>query len=48
MNMCLSLNDYQVRAVWMFRPNSVGFLFVGSDEGWSLSKEDGHSRRIAV
>jgi hypothetical protein len=35
MNMWLILNGYRDRAVWISRPNSVRFLFVGLDEEWS-------------
>jgi hypothetical protein len=36
MNMSLILNYYRGRAVWISRPNSVWYLFVGFDERWSL------------
>jgi hypothetical protein len=42
MNMCLILNGFQVRAVWMSRPNWVRFLFVGLDEERSLKREEGY------
>jgi hypothetical protein len=46
-NMCLTLNRYQNRAVRISRLNSVRFLFVGLDEGRSLQKKRGYKRRTA-
>ena len=45
----LILNDYQEKAVWISRPNSLilVFLFVGSDEEWGLQKRGGYARRVA-
>ena len=45
-NMCLILNGYQGRAVSIFRPNYVRFLFVVLDEGRSLQSKGGYTRRI--
>ena len=44
--MCLILNGYWVTVVWISRPNSVRFLFVGFDEQRSLQKKDGVLARI--
>ena len=37
--MCLILNGYRDKTVWISRPNSVRFLFVGLDEEWSLQRK---------
>ena len=43
LNMCVILNGYWDRAIWISRPNSIRFLFVGLDETWSLQKKDGYT-----
>ena len=48
MTMCLILKGYRDRAVWISRPNSIRFLFVGLDERRSVLKKGGYSRRIAL
>jgi hypothetical protein len=45
--MCLILNGYRDRAVWISRPNSVRFLFVRLDEERSLQKKSEYTSRIA-
>jgi hypothetical protein len=48
MNMCLILNGYRNRDVWISRPNSVIFLFVGLDEVYKTKKKKGgYTKRIA-
>ena len=37
--MCLILNGFRDRAVSIFRPNSVSFLFVGLDEERSYKRK---------
>ena len=47
MNMWVSVNGYQDRAVWMSSANIVRFLFVWMDEEWRLEMKGGYTRRIA-
>jgi len=46
MGMCLILNSYRDRLVWIYWPNSVRSLCVGLDEQCSLHKKSGYTRRI--
>jgi hypothetical protein len=39
MNICLILNGYRDKTVWISRPNSLRFLFVELDEEWSLQRK---------
>jgi hypothetical protein len=39
MNLCVILNGCRDRAVWISRPNSVRFFFVGLDEERSIQKK---------
>ena len=41
MNMCLILNGYRVRAIWIPRTNSVRILFVGLDKDGNLHNKGG-------
>ena len=45
-NICLTLNVYRYRAVWIFTPKSVRFLFVGLDEGRSVQNKGGHTDEL--
>jgi hypothetical protein len=47
MNMWLILNNYQDRAVWISRPNSITFLFVGLIEERRAQKKGGYTKQIA-
>jgi len=47
MTMCLIVNGYQDRAVWISRTNSVSFWFMGSDEEQSLQTNGGYTRWMA-
>jgi hypothetical protein len=44
-NMCLIVNGYWDRAVWMYRPNCVRFWFMVLDEEQSLQTKGGYMRR---
>ena len=44
--MCLILNSYRGRVVWICRHNFFRFWFVVSGEEWSLKKKGGYVRRI--
>ena len=44
MNVRLILIGYRDIAVWIYRPNSIRFLFVGLVKGWSLQKKGGYTR----
>jgi hypothetical protein len=46
MNRRLILNCYWDIVVWMSRPNSIKFLFVGTDEEQRVQKKGGYMRRI--
>jgi hypothetical protein len=45
-NMCLILNVYRHRAVWISKPNYVRFLFVTLDEERSLQNKGGHTDEL--
>ena len=47
MNICLIVNGYRGRAMWISRPNSVRFLFVGLNEGRTLWKKGWYTRGTA-
>jgi hypothetical protein len=44
--MCLIMQGYRDRAVWIYRRNSVRFLFVGLDEERSLQNKGGHTDEL--
>jgi len=46
LNVCPILNAYLDKAVWISRPNSVGFLSLAFDLKRSLQNKSGYMRRI--
>jgi hypothetical protein len=45
MAMCLTVNGYRDKAVWMYRLNCIWFWFMGLDEEQSLQTKGGCTRR---
>jgi hypothetical protein len=44
--MCLIMQGYRHRSVWISTPNSVRFLFVGLDEERSLQNKGGYKDEL--
>jgi hypothetical protein len=44
--MCLIMNGYEDSVLWMSRPNSIRFIFVGLDEERSVQNKGGYTDEL--